>query len=338
MLIKYQALPSLLQKKPHALYVLIGNEPYLLNDAAVQIKQLCLKRGECEQTVLNIYSPADWSLLIAEANNYSLFSEYVLLDARYDKKTIDAAGKTALTDYIKDVNDRCMVILRAPLLAGKALQWLVDNPNVVVIQLYPLTAQALIQWISAQFISRGMRSEPSVPNLIYEYTQGNMLATAQLIDKLSLCCSSGDVVNTSLVKEHLIDQSHFELFELAAACLGADALKALRLLQQSRLDRTEPTIVLWILTQEIRLLIQLHDLLNQSFSINNACSQLKIWSSRIQLYAKAISRLTLEPLYQLLQECKQLDEMIKTTQSNQIWNKFDRVALALCGIELQSSQ
>jgi len=331
MLIKYQALPSLLQKKTHALYVLIGNEPYLLNDAAVQIKQLCLKRTECEQTTLDIYSPADWSLLIAEANNYSLFSEHVLLDARYDKKTIDAAGKTALTDYIKDVNDRCMIILRAPLLSAKALQWLVDSPNVVVIQLYPLPPHALMQWIGAQLLSRGMRVELAVPNLIHEYTQGNMLATAQLLDKLSLCCAPEEIVTASLVKEHLIDQSHFELFELAAACLGADALKALRLLQQSRLDRTEPTLVLWILTQEIRLLIQLHDLLNQSFSIDNACSQLKIWSSRIQLYTRAISRLTLEPLYQLLHECKQLDEMIKTTQSNQIWNKFDRVALALCG-------
>ena len=332
MLIKYQALPSLLQKKSHALYVLIGNDPYLLNDAAIQIKKLFLKRAECEQTILDIQSPADWSLLIAEANSYSLFSEHVLLDARYDKKTIDAAGKTLLIDYLKAVNDRCMIVLRAPLLSAKALQWLVDSPHVVVIQLYPLTALALKQWIGAQLLSRGMNVEPAVPNLIHEYTQGNMLASAQLLDKLALCCSPGEIVSESLVREHLIDQSHFDLYELAAACLNADALKALRLLQQSRLERTEPTFVLWILTQEVRLLIQLHYLLNQSTSMDNACNQLKIWSSRVQLYSKAISRLSLEPLCQLLHECKQLDEMIKTTQSSQVWNKFDKVALALCGL------
>lgn len=333
MLIKYQALPPLLQKKAHALYVLIGNDPYLLNDAATQIKQLCRKRVECEQTILDISSPADWSMLVAEANNYSLFSEHVLLDARYDKKTIDTAGKAMLADYLKAFNDRCTIILRAPSLSAKALQWLIDSPHVVVIQLYPLTPQALMQWINAQLLSRGIQVEPTVPNLIHEYTQGNMIATAQLLDKLSLCCSPGEIVTVSLIKDHLIDQSHFELFDLAAACLGADALKALRLLRQSQFDRTEPTFVLWILTQEIRLLIQLHDLLNQSYSMDNACSQLKIWSSRIQLYAKAISRLALQPLYELLHECNRLDEMIKTTQSNQIWNKFDRVALALCGFK-----
>ena len=198
MLIKYQALPSLLQKKSHALYVLIGNDPYLLNDAAIQIKKLFLKRAECEQTILDIQSPADWSLLIAEANSYSLFSEHVLLDARYDKKTIDAAGKTLLIDYLKAVNDRCMIVLRAPLLSAKALQWLVDSPHVVVIQLYPLTALALKQWIGAQLLSRGMNVEPAVPNLIHEYTQGNMLASAQLLDKLALCCSPGEIVSESL--------------------------------------------------------------------------------------------------------------------------------------------
>ncbi len=118
MLIKYQVLSSSLQKKLHACYVLIGNDPYLLNDAAIQIKQTFLKRGECSQTILDINQPTDWASLIAEANSYSLFSEYVFLDGRFEKKTIDTTGKALLQDYLANTNDRCLILLRAPQLTN----------------------------------------------------------------------------------------------------------------------------------------------------------------------------------------------------------------------------
>lgn len=330
MLTKYQALPSLLKNKSHAIYVLLGNDPYLLNDAAVQIKQSFLKHPDMSQTTIDIQSPADWSLLVAEANSYSLFSEYVFLDARYDKKTIDATGKALLTSYLAAINDRCLILLRAPLLSAKTVQWLVDSPHAIVVQVYSLTVPALKQWIDIQLHAKGLRAEPGVTDLIHHYTQGNMLATAQLIERLSLCSNPLDIITISMIREQLSDQSHFEVYALAEACLSANAAQCIRLLQQFRAERIEPTLILWILTQEIRLLIQLHYLLTQRISIDSACHQLKIWSSRIPLYSKATARLSLQPLLTLLTECKLVDDMIKTTQSIQIWERFDLIALSLC--------
>ncbi len=332
MLIKYQALAGLLQNKTYALYVLLGNDPYLLNDAAVQVKQSFLKRPDVSQAVIDIQSPADWSLLVAEANSYSLFSEDVFLDARYDKKTIDATGKALLTEYLAAINDRCLILLRAPLLSAKALQWLVDSPHAIVVQVYSFSAPALKQWIDIQLHAKGFRTEPGVSDLIHQFTQGNMLATAQLLEKLSLCSKPGELITIAMIREQLSDQSHFEVYALAEACLNANAVQCIRLLQQFRAERIEPTLVLWILTQEVRLLIQLHYLLKQRTSIDAACSQLKIWSSRVHFYARATTRLSIQPLLTLLGECKQLDEMIKSTQSMQIWDKFDLIALSLCGV------
>lgn len=331
MLIKYQALAALLHKKTDAIYVLLGNDPYLLNDAALQIKHAFLKRPEVSQAVIDIQSPADWSLLVAEANSYALFSDDVLLDARFDKKTIDATGKALLSEYLAAINEHCLILLRAPQVSAKALQWLVDNPNVVVVQIYALAPPALKQWIDIQLRAKALRSESGVTDLIHQYTQGNMLATAQIIEKLSLCSKPDDLITIAMIREQLSDQSHFEVYALAEACLNANAVHCMRLLQQFRAERIEPTLVLWILTQEVRLLIQLHYLLQQRTSIDAACGQLKIWSSRVSMYAKASARLSLQPLLTLLGECRQLDEMIKTSQSMQIWDRFDLIALSLCG-------
>ena len=56
--------------------------------------------GEADERIIDINKPTDWSLLTEEANSYSLFSDCVLLDIRFDKKTIDAIGKRIITSYL----------------------------------------------------------------------------------------------------------------------------------------------------------------------------------------------------------------------------------------------
>lgn len=95
MIIKYQALASWLQKKLHAIYILVGPDPYLLNDSILQIKKAWGARAESDNKVLQINSSSDWTLLLEEANSYSLLAEQVLIDARVDKKTIEQASESS---------------------------------------------------------------------------------------------------------------------------------------------------------------------------------------------------------------------------------------------------
>ena len=113
MLIKYQALPSHLQKNTKALYVLVGADHYLLNDAVLSIKKAWRKRGEADEQIIDINNPGDWGLLLEEANSYSLFAENRLLDIRFEKKAIDTTGKDVLNQYLKNINPRCLIILQA---------------------------------------------------------------------------------------------------------------------------------------------------------------------------------------------------------------------------------
>ena len=330
MLIKYQALAGHLQKKLQAIYVLIGQDHYLLNDAALLIKKAWRQQSECDEKSIHINATADWNQLLDEANSYSLFAERVLLDARYDKKTVDAAGKTALGQYVKNINSRCLIILHAHHVPAKQLQWLSDNEHVTVVQVVPLTDQALLNFINTQLQQRSIRYPTQVPALIHQYTKGNMLACAQVIEKLSLICDESTELTLETVQEQLIDQCEFQLYELADACLAANAAKTIHLLRQAREHRAEPTLILWLLCQEIRLLIQLSHAIKQKEPFSTACSKLKIWPQRANLYQAALTRLPLNKLYALLHDSQQLDERIKTNQGNAIWHGFERLSLALC--------
>lgn len=330
MLIKYPALKADLQKKIQAIYVLFGQDHYLLDDAALSIKTAWRKRGDCDEKIIHITTPEDWILLRDEANSYSLFAEHVLLDARFEKKTIDATGKAIISQYLQNTNPRSLIILHAHLIPAKQWQWLTNQENATLVQVFPFTDAAIQTWISAQLQARSIRFMPQVPALIHQYTQGNMLACAQVIEKLALISDAEGILSIDIVREQLVDHCDFQLYELADACLSSNAAKAIQLLRQACNQRTEPTLILWLLSQEIRLLIQLSHSLKQNLPLTTACNQLKIWPQRAKLYEKTLTRLSLAKLYQLLQLSQQLDTRIKTNQSNAIWHGFEQLALALC--------
>lgn len=329
--IKYQALAQTLRQKSHALYILTGQDHYLLNDAAISIKKTWRSRGECDETTIQLNAPTDWALLREEANSYSLFSEFVLIDARLDKKTIDAAGKKMLQEYIKDINSRCLIILRAPNVPNKQLQLMASNEHTLLIQAYPFAAAELQRWITTQLTTRSIRHDHQVPALIHQYTQGNMLACAQVIEKLALVISEDELVTTAIVLEQLSDQCDYQLYELTEACLNAQVEKAIHVLRQACENKTEPTLILWLLCQEIRQLIGLAQLRAQSVPLSQACNQLKIWPQRARSYELTLARVPEARLNELLQICQQLDMQIKSNQSGMIWHGLERLALALAG-------
>lgn len=329
MIIKHQDVAPSLRKKIHALYILTGQDHYLLNDAALLLKKAWRQQGECDERTIQLNLPADWDILTEEANSYCLFSDLVLLDARCDKKTIDAHAKKTLQQYLLNINPRSLIILRAPNVPSKQLQLLANNEHTVLVQAYPLPSAVLQRWITSQLASKGIRHDAQTPILIHQYTQGNMLACAQTIEKLALISHENEILTESAVREQLSDQCDYQLYELAEACINAQSEKAIHLLRQACDNRTEPTLILWLLSQEIRLLIQLSHLRKQSVTLTTACNQLKIWPQKAPAYDATLSRLSITRLYHLLNIAQQLDEQIKSNQSISIWHGLETLALTL---------
>jgi len=331
MILKHVALDAHLRKEIASLYVLCGQDQYLINEALLKIKQAWRSKGESDEKIVQISQADDWEQSFQDANSFSLFAPFVLLDLRYEKKTLDAAGKTNIQTYLNNPNPQCLIIIRAMHIPAKQLSWIANHQQAAVIQAIPLSSSALQQWITVELQRKSIRHEPQVPALIHQYGQQNMLACAQLIEKLSLIHQPEHVCTAQTVRDHLIDQCNYSLYDLADACLAADAAKAIHFLRQEHQHQAEPTLILWLLSQEIRQLIQLSQLLNQSITLAAACTQLKIWPQRARLYDMALKRFTLPKLYQLLLRCQQLDEQLKSDQPGSIWQSLEQLALSISG-------
>lgn len=329
MQIKQQALSQYLNKKQPTFYMLIGQDNYLIDEAARSIKTAIKARFDYEEKTLSVENTQDWNTLIEEANSYSLFSDTTLINVYFDKKSIDAAAKKILTEYLNTVNPRCFIIIRAPNIPAKQLPWLTALEQALVVVAYSLNNEAMKQWIVSQFRANSLSFDAPIPELILQYTQGNMLACAQVIEKLALTHPANSQINKQQTLEHLSNQCEHSLYELVELCLLGHANKAIQILRQAAESKTEATLVLWMLTQEVRLLVQLKFLQEQGIDFNTACGQLKIWAQRTPLYQASLKRAHKETLIELLHYCKVIDERIKSSLNTQVWNSLENLILSL---------
>ena len=332
MLIKHAMIDFLPGKKTPSLYFIFGQELFQINNLAEAVISAWYDQNDrdVDKKVFPINDSPDWCLLEQEANSYSLFSNTVLIDVRYDKKTLEAAGKNFIEQYLQNSNSRCLIIIRAPNIPLKQVQSFANHQAIHVIQCISPNGASIKQWMVTRLQKITSQYDKQIPAMIYQYTEGNLFAAAQVLDKLALLVEPDEALTLAEVESQLNNQTAYPLFDLADSCLNGDMAKALQLLRQACNSKTEPTLILWLLAQEIRILMQLSDSTTQTQSFMDKARQLKIWSQRIMLYQKAIKRYNTTTLVLLLTFCKKLDLQIKTSQNQQIWQSFELIALSLC--------
>lgn len=330
MIIKNTNLQGYLKNQMAPIYFLLGLDHFLLNESAQAIKTAWISStSDYENHIIYINNAGDWSLAKEQLSNRGLFSSKILVDIRYEKKTFDAAAHQFIQQYLSSINSTCLLLIRAPQLPLKQLTNYHSLKEIHIIQVFSLDAKATQQWIKGQLEKRAISYDSQAPSLIYRYTQGNLLATAQAVERIEMALS-GNYLTLDMIKEQLVDQSNFQLFELSDSYLSQNLIKVISQLRFFQQSNTEPSLVLWFIAQDIRYLIQLKELTEQAMPLEAACKKLKIWPSRSRLYQLALNHLSMPILKQLLAVCKIADDKIKSNQGPSVWHSFEQIALTLC--------
>ncbi len=312
MLIKHTALATYVKKATASVYFLIGDDPYLMTEAVKQIKTAWSNlHSDTEILYFSIEQTQDWRLIYDEANTQGLFSQHKLIDIQFSKKTLDASSKSMLSAYLDSPCSETLLLIQAPLMTSKLLSFCSQNPQCTLVQISSLNDREMTLWIKEALNSASFSYTADIVALIQQYTSGNHLACAQCIEKLTLVHPKGHTLSLEDVRVHLNFECEYELFELTEACLLGNLEKSIRCFQATTAQKTETTLIIWVLTQEIRLLIQLHQHLKNGIKLNDAANQLKIWNQRIALYQTALNRLSPSTLQKLLEKCQKIDEGFK---------------------------
>ncbi len=308
-----------LKKSPAPVYLLAGQDAFLLNQAALTLKKnwRAIKETEIEEKRMYLELVQDWHELTETANSYSLFYSQQCIDATWQKKSLDAKSKMHLINYAKAPNPGCLIILRAPLLPPKQCSDLSKSPNIVCINIQILGPGAELRWIQQQLKNNQLTYTEAIPELIQTYTRGNLHAASQTIERLALTYEPNTMLTIEMAKAQLVDERQYKLYEISSACLEGNTKQAIDLIDRARKDQVEPILILWFITQELRLLEQL--MAGQTYPA------LKIYSFRTQQYQRAVKRLSRDTIHRLIRQSQLLDTHIKSGDTKQTWQLTEQL-------------
>jgi DNA polymerase-3 subunit delta len=344
MRLRTEDLSSHLERRGLAgLYLLCGDEPLQMGEALDTLRGYARSRGITERIVLAVEPGFDWNRLGQEAESLSLFSTHRLIELRLGNATPGKEGGEALRAYAERMPPDVTLLVNLPALDKKAQgnAWFkaVDKAG-VVIQIWPVEARALPQWIQRRAASQGLDMGPDVAAFIAERVEGNLLAASQEIALLRLLTPSsphpsqgGGRVGVSLEEAMaaLSDSSRYDVFALVDGALLGDVSRTLRILEGLRSEGVEPAIVNWALTREVRSLCLMAGKMASGESLDAVMDEFRIWEKRQPLIKKALRRYTQDVFRRLLLAVGRIDKTIKGVVVGDAWEELAWLCAALAG-------
>jgi DNA polymerase-3 subunit delta len=319
---------------PAPVYLLAGQEPLLLLEAADAVRAAARRHGYGEREVLEAgESGFDWGALAATAQQGSLFGgNRKLVDLRLPGGKPGKDGAEALKAYGQSVAADTIVLMTCTQW-GKAFEgaW-VDalTAHGWYVPVWPLKRPDLPRWISARARTRNLVMDDEAIALLAERTEGNLLACAQEIDKLALMGESGRI-GVGKLDSLLAEQSRLDVFALTDAVLAGDTPRALRIVRSLK-DEGEPVvpIISW-LGGQVELLARVAHAESRGGSLGQGLRAERVWDSRIALYEGALRRLGQGGCRRALLTLARVDRISKGRETGDVWLELERLILALSG-------
>jgi DNA polymerase-3 subunit delta len=331
--LRFNQLPAQVARALAPLYLVCGDEPYQLGEAARLVREGARAQGFDEREVLDADAGFDWGGLAAVADSLSLFSTRKLIDLRILTPKLGKEGGEAIRAYCARPCPDNLLLMVAPTLDRKELetQWAkaVDAAGAIV-QVWPLKGRELVQWLWDRLNRVGLRPGPGVAELLAERSEGNLLAAVQEIEKLGLLREPGPLALDDLLG-NLADNARFDLFALTDAALAADRVRTQRVLQVLHAEGTASTLVLWALAREIRMLAEAAAARARRAPIAAVLASHKVPRMREPSVERALQRLSPTLLQDLLHQCAEADLAIKGLDPRDPWHQLAAIADALAG-------
>ncbi len=318
-----------LEKGLQPLYVVHGDEPLLAIECADRVRTAARRAGYSEREVFTVESGFDWSALTMAGNSLSLFASLRLLDVRIPSGKPGTEGSQRLQEFCVLLPADTVTLITLPKLDRQTQnsKWFTALENAgVTVPVYPVDRAKLPQWIAGRLSEQGQRAKPDTLQFLADQVEGNLLAAHQEVQKLALLFPAGEITFEQ-VKESVLDVARFDVFKLGDALLVGDVSRLVKMLQALKDEGEAPVLVLWALTQEIRLLLRIKTGLGRGQPQAKLMRDARVWESRQSLVERALKRLSEPTLKKALVRAAELDRMTKGLASGDVWDELLQLGL-----------
>lgn len=254
MQLRPEQLGAHLDKPLASLYLLHGDEPLLVIEAADAIRLAARRQGFTEREVIVAGTGFRWDDLFLAAGNLSLFGETKLIDLRIPSGKPGREGSEALQRYCQTLGSGTVTLITLPELdwQAKKAAWVTALSQAgVALECNAPPLVRLPQWLAERLARQQQTASRAGLEFIAAHVEGNLLAAHQEIQKLGLLYPTGEV-SLAQIEAAVLNVARYDVSDLRDALKNRDTVRAVRTLEGLQAEGAAPPLVLWALASEAR--------------------------------------------------------------------------------------
>lgn len=309
-----------LQRQRLPLYWIAGDEPYLIDQALQQLTPTSDDTTPIHKIRIHVdggtFNVDD---LYNATQSLSLFAEPQHIEILISGKIPDTLTQ-CLINILQHPPEMTTIVVRSPRLtpAQQKSKWFTTLDKMMgFIPIWPIEPQQLTTWLQQEARLRQLTLDQDACFYLAESTEGNLLAAAQALDKLAYTADQSHI-DLATLQQQVDDQARFDVYMLVSCILQNNLAKAIKILRHLKAENTEPTLIVWALSKEFRLLAQLHQA-TKTMPLHAAFKQYFIWPKRQPEIQQALQRFAYRDCLTQLQHTAQLDKIIKGIAPGNPW-------------------
>lgn len=318
-------------KQLSPIYLVAGDEPLLVQEICDHIRQCCKKQGIDERELMHAEAGFDWQNLLQEANSMSLFASRRLIEVRIPNGKPSDKGAALIALAQQPNPDNVLLIICPRIDAGtQKTKWFkaVEKAGIFT-AVWPIDRKQLPGWLQKRLQKAGLNANQDAIAHLAHRVEGNLLAAVQEIEKLKLIGEKE--LTAEFIDDAIGDSSRYDAFTLADACLLGYFSDAYNILQHLQAEGNEAIMLTGALTMKVRQLVSLKSM--PGHKVNDGFKQNNIWPKQQPPFKAALSRLSLEELFNCINLLEDIDRAIKG-DGQQPWLILNQLVERLCGKHL----
>ena len=338
MQLRAEALDAHLAKTLAPLYVIASDEHLLALEAADRIRARARSAGFTEREVLVVDRHFKWGELIAASQAMSLFGDRKLIELRLPTGKPGKEGGQALQEFAATCAQAAEAGDTLTLITLPKLDWATQKSawvsalqqSAVYVDIPLVERHQLANWIGQRLAAQSQSADKASLDFMVERVEGNLLAAHQEIRKLGLLYPEGRL-SAEQIQDAVLNVARYDVFKLSEAMLAGDVARLARMLDGLKGEGEALPLVLWAVSEEIRILLKLKLGMNDGRPLPMLMKEYRIWGPRERLMPSALGRLKLSTLQTAMREAAQVDRMVKGLRSKQFagdpWDALLQLAL-----------
>ena len=328
-------LPKALAKGLAPVYMISGDEPLQVMEAADAIRAACRKAGfvQSERYQVDNARSFDWQALAMSGDTMSLFGDKKVVNLHIPSGKPGTEGASVLKKWSESPPQDTVLLITAGRPEGRfqTSAWFksIDKAGVTM-QVWPLSADKTRAWVQQRIASVGVQANAASVDLLVERVEGNLLAAKQEIEKLAILYKD-QVIGPQEVLASVTDSSRYSIIDLIDAALISDTPRALKVLNGLRASGDSPVLICWHLGSEVRKIASVLAKVDRGENLSQAMFKSGVWKNKQAAVSKVVRERKRVFWLRASADCSYLDLLSKGMVDGDLWTEISAFVVRLSG-------